>query len=151
MESSVVTANFEEGAERLANAAGRRPLLVFGSMLATVLLFMGAGPLVNFLQYEAPRQERFMRQRLSTPGVEVRATSDDIAQQLHRIEELEKQLAELLALSPPLSLAAQPVVSLAAQPVVSLAAQPAAARPAVATCGDGRCEPPETLESCFSD
>ena len=123
MSSSVLAANIEERIEA-AHARLRRPVLLFFTLaFAAVILFAGMGPISVAVQGNT----RVYVQPNVRPGA---------------------------AIVPASALADRRKMSAAAGTLPSTAAAkppPPPPHRAAATCGDGKCEPPETVETCFAD
>ena len=146
VDTSALAANIEEGTHDLCTRVERRPLtllvfLVFG----TVTLFAGGGPLA------AGMHELFRPGSASPRGELVGTTSlahGALAQQVQQQVE-QRAPAKVEAKQPlPVQTAANPPKSAGGGGQQRASPDGAGGAP---TCGDGKCEPPESVESCFAD
>ena len=160
VDTSALAANIEDGTHDLCTRVERRPLtllmfLVFG----TVTLFAGAGPLAAATHElfrpatPSPRKLEELRSVMPMSAPSARLAQLALAQQVkqqvkHQVEqrapakvEAKQSLPAQTAASPPKSAGGQGQQRASAEVVAGGAT----------TCGDGKCEPPESIESCFAD
>ena len=180
VDTSALAANIEESTHDLCTRVERRPLtllmfLVFG----TVTLFAGAGPMAAAMHElfrpasPSPRELQELRSVMPMAGttslalgalaqqvkqqVEQRAPAGGRAAQLElarlaasRQEGRLKVEQKVEAKQPlPAQTAANPPKSAGGEGQQRASAEIVAG--GATTCGDGKCEPPESVESCFAD
>ena len=138
--TTVVRANLEEGVERLADTATekvQRPLLCFVLVtLSLVVVVAGGGPMLNLLQ-----------SRRTT--VKVAAVPEE-APRLSLVDSVSSPTAATTISKAQGGSTSLVVDGGGASVALSPSAYPPPPPPS-AVCGNNKCEPPETIETCFAD
>ena len=144
-DASVALANIEEAASK--SALWHRPRCLFVSVtFVTVLLFAGGGPGLAALLQEKTRVITY-HAKVGAGRARAPATTAATAAAAAPLATAAGSSASPPPPPPPIA-AASLATAAAATTTVAVAAGGSTGAPA---CGDGRCEPPETITSCMAD
>lgn len=151
---TVAASNIEEGVERLAQKAPRRPILTFFlGTFALVVLVAGGGPLLNLLDVyrtHAPLSTTASVSSLHAASTQQQReeepiTDDEVRSLLRPKASKQYDWAKTPLVAPPPSPPPPPPT------IHAVHKELVQAQSSAPTCGDGKCESPETITSCFAD
>ena len=163
VDTSALAANLEESTQDLCARVERRPLsllvfLVFG----TVTLFAGGGPIAaathELFRPASPSPRELEEPRsviplAGTTGIALESVARQANPQVEQRApaEVKQPLPAQTAASSPKSAGGERRQRASPEGIAGGERLPPPAQAAATTCGDGKCEPPESVESCFAD
>ena len=142
--SEVLAANLEQATTEVHAKCGRtrRPWCLFLFLVILFILFTAGGPLTFALQTKIPRGGSLQHQAMQS----VVPTAVETATLTTRPTAAAASAAQSTAIVPtskiPLTVAAQTVAAVPPAALITTSSP---------VCGDGKCEAPESVDSCFAD
>ena len=158
VDTSALAANIEEGTHGLCTQVEKRPLtLLMLLIVGTLTIFAGAGPMAAATHElfqpasPSPRELEELRPVMSQTGTTSPTLGGLALQVKQQVEQRAPVKVEAKQPLPAQTAASQPERAGSQDQQTASPEIVAGGAAAFTMCGDGKCEPPESVESCFAD
>ena len=158
VDTSALAANIEEGTHGLCTQVEKRPLtLLMLLIVGTLTIFAGAGPMAAATHElfqpasPSPRELEELRPVMSQTGTTSPALGGLALQVKQQVEQRAPAKVEAKQPLPAQTAASQPERTGSQGQEIASPEIVAGGAATFTMCGDGKCEPPESVESCFAD